>query len=236
VTTSPIERYRTLLAERPDLFVQPDDAVPRLLVDPDAIAAAEEAGSNGLASLGMDPTWAEVGVVFEDQYLMVLRDAVDWGSGFLGTYIRLLPKTGTDRAGVVVLALVDGEVVFVEHYRHALRTWMLELPRGFGEPDADALADARRELAEEVAATIDHVEVVGRAHVDGGLTGSYVAAVVAHCRSVGRPAQHEGIRAVRTIPVAEVWRLIADGTITDGMTLTAMALATAAGTVPPPSG
>lgn len=233
--TGRLERYRKLVAERPELFTQPDDGVPRLLLDPEQQAAAEAAGAQGLAAFDLDPSWAEVGVVFEDQYVMVLRDAVDWGSGLLGTYIRLLPKTGSNRAGVVVLALVDGAVVLVEHFRHATRQWMVELPRGFGEPGADAFADARRELEEEVEATIDHVEVLGLAHVDGGLLGSHVSVVVAHCRSVGEPARGEGIRAVRVVPVAEVWDLVRDGTITDGMTLLALALATASRTIAPPA-
>ncbi|HEX7135875.1 MAG TPA: NUDIX hydrolase [Iamia sp.] len=233
--SSRLERYRTLVAERPELFTQPDDGVPRLLLDPEAMAEAEEAGARGLAALGMDPSWAETGVVFEDQYVMVLRDAVDWGSGFLGTYIRLLPKTGSDRAGVVVVALVDDEVVLVEHFRHATRQWMLELPRGFGEPGQDAFADARRELEEEVEAVIEHVEVVGRAHVDGGLLGSYVSVVVARCRSIGEPARGEGIRAARAVPIAEVWTLVRAGAITDGMTLLALALATASGAIAPPA-
>ncbi|MGP3928192.1 hypothetical protein [Streptomyces sp. 8N616] len=69
-------------------------------------------------------------MVYEDAYVMLLRDPVRFPDGRTGTYIRSV--SAMQEPGCVVLPLLGGEVVLLEHFRHATRSWHWEVPRGFG--------------------------------------------------------------------------------------------------------
>ncbi len=75
----------------------------------------------------------EVGVVREDQYWIWLRDAVYFPKGVPVTYDRLIWKSElkSNSPGVAVLPILpSGHVVLNLNYRHATKSWELELPRG----------------------------------------------------------------------------------------------------------
>jgi ADP-ribose pyrophosphatase len=168
--------------------------------------------------------WAQVGVAFKDQYTLILRDAVRFADGSVGTYIRTIAPV----PGVVVLPIWQGQVLLIKHFRHATRSWHLEIPRGFGE-DADARKGALRELEEEIGATGVQLLQLGEMYPDTGASNSRVALFYAEISTYGRPEATEAITEILPTPITEFERMIGNYQLTDGFLLAAYARAKARG-------
>lgn len=221
------ERYFTLMRERPDLFVNPPDGAITIILDGEEIGQVEAHMAEWLAARGLSPEWAQVGIAYEDQYLMLLRDAVRFPDGSPGTYIRMVAPAG-GAPGVIILPVYEGKVLLLRHFRHGTRSWLLEFPRGFGEPGFSSAENARRELGEEIAGVVKRLVPLGPVHIDGG-SGQVDELFYAELDGYGAHDQMEGIAEVMAVPVAELDRLIATAEITDGYTLAAYARAKARG-------
>jgi ADP-ribose pyrophosphatase len=224
-------RYDELRAAHPHLFANPPDAAYVILTDPADVAAAERAAAERLRARGLPTGWAVTGVVYEDQYLLIVRDAVRMPNGSLGTYIREVAPD--DVAGVVMVPVIDGRVVLVRLFRHSARAWRLEFPRGFGTPGATAEDDARRELTEEIGAEIVRMVDLGDIEPDG--SGTPVRLFLAELSAYGEAEAAEGISELRLVTPAELAALVGGGEITDLFTLSAYARAVARGLLTGPA-
>ncbi|MFD5423256.1 NUDIX hydrolase [Streptomyces sp. NPDC127069] len=202
-----VEGYERLRAERPELFGNEPGGI-EILTDPAAVAGAG-------------------GLLYRDPYVMLVRDAVRFPDGREGTYIRSIGTT--PEPGCVVLPLLDGQVVLIEHFRHATRSWRWEVPRGFGTRGLADTENAAKELREEIGAEVLELVPLGAVHPDTGVTGDRVLLYAARIGGIGRLAVGEGIRSTRTVPFAEAEAMVLDGSITDGFTLAALFRARLAG-------
>ncbi|MFD9353715.1 NUDIX hydrolase [Streptomyces sp. NPDC060031] len=205
--TSGVERYELLRAQRPELFRNEPGGI-EILSDPAAVAAAG-------------------GVLYQDPYVMLVRDPVRFPDGREGTYIRSIGPTA--EPGCVVLPLLGDEVVLIEHFRHATRSWHWELPRGFGTGGVTDEANAAKELDEEIGAGVLELIPLGVLHPDTGVLGDRVRLFAARIDKVGVLAGGEGIRSALTVPFAEAETMVADGRITDAFTMAALLRARLAG-------
>jgi ADP-ribose pyrophosphatase len=217
--------YMRLVQSRPELFCNPAGAGFEILLDDAQICHAEKQVAENLRAVGAPAEWAEVGVAFQDQYTLILRDAVRFPDGSLGTYIRMVGPA-EPFPGVVILPIWQGKVLLIRHFRHATRSWHLEIPRGFGV-DADARVSARRELEEEIEASDIILQSLGQVYADAGASDSAVALFYAEIGSYGRPERHEAITGIEPVDVAELERMIRDGEVNDGYLLSAYAAAKA---------
>jgi ADP-ribose pyrophosphatase len=217
--------YLALVRARPELFRNPEGAAFVILLDEAEIRQAEAHVARQLAKFGAPKEWAEVGIAFRDQYVLLLRDAVRFADGSLGTYIRMVAPENSFQ-GVAILPVWQRQVLLIRHFRHATRAWHLEIPRGFGS-DPDTGITARRELAEEIGASEAELTDLGEIYADAGADGSAVALYYAEVGSYGAPELHEGITAVLPTPLAEFEQMIADGELKDGYLLAAYARAKA---------
>ncbi|WP_328676294.1 NUDIX hydrolase [Streptomyces sp. NBC_00322] len=199
--------YDRLRTERPELFVNPPGGI-EILSDPESVAAAG-------------------GVVYEDPYVMVLRDPVRFPDGRTGTYIRSIGTTA--EPGCVVLPLLDGEVVLVEHFRHATRSWLWEVPRGFGTRGLAGEQNAAKELREEIGADVRELIPLGAVHPDSGAVGDRVLLYAARIDAIGALALGEGIRRTLTVSFAEAEEMVGDGRIMDAFTIVVLSRARLAG-------
>jgi ADP-ribose pyrophosphatase len=215
--------YFALVKARPDLFRNPPDAGFEILLDEAGISHAEERTAERLQSAGAPREWARVGVAFRDQYGLILRDAVRYADGSVGTYIRMVAPPFP---GVVILPLWQGQVVLIRHFRHATRSWHLEIPRGFGT-DADVRESARRELEEEIGASGIRLTELGDMYPDTGVSDSRVALFYAEISAYGQPETIEAITHISPTPVTEFERMIGDNKLDDGFVLAAYARAKA---------
>ncbi len=227
-----LDRYLEYAKAHPRQFENPPDGLITILLEPDQIAEVEAFMEQRLLSSGASPeqahAWSRVGVAHQDQYTFLLRDAVRFGDGSLGTYFRFVDPDNS-APGVIILPMYQGNVVLVRHFRHAMRQWRIELPRGFGEYGFTNEENALRELKEEIGAEVERIVSLGMTEPDGGASAQGDALYFAELKSIGAPSAAEGISNIMLTSTPEFERLIADGTIVDGFTLSAYARAKARG-------
>src|SRR5438874_1133868 len=99
---SALADYLSFARDHPALFVNPSQRGIMVLLDEDEIREAESQASQRLEAQGMPVEWAKVGIAYQDQYVLLLRDAVRYPDGSKGVCIRSVEEF--ERAtGVVVL-------------------------------------------------------------------------------------------------------------------------------------
>src|SRR6266567_7172972 len=212
----------------PALFANPPQGGITILLDEHEIQEAQTQMARWLESKGMPVEWARVGIVYQDQYARILRDAVRFPGGFLGTYIRFVGEED-DPPGVVALPFYREQVLLIRHFRHATRTWHTEIPRGFGKKGLSSEENAQRELEEEIGATISRLVSLGRVYPDTGALSEYNDFFYAEVESYGEIEADEAIVELLPTSLSEFERMIRENEMTDGFTLTAYALAKAQG-------
>jgi ADP-ribose pyrophosphatase len=224
------ERYATVRRQWPELFGNPPDAPFAILFEPSLVRAAEAAEETRLKSKGLPGAWSRTGVVYEDLYMIVVRDAVRRPDGSLGTYVRTLPASGA--AGAAILPVLDGQVVLLRHFRHATRVWHLEIPRGFGEPGVTADEQARQELREEIGADAEVLVELGKFHSNDGIASDCVELFLAEIQELGQPQTKEGITDIEVHHPDQVAEMIRTSRISDSFTIGAFTRACLRGLLP----
>ncbi|MFF3559713.1 NUDIX hydrolase [Streptomyces sp. NPDC002574] len=232
-----LSAYTALREQRPELFTNPPDAAYEILLDrADQDRVTREVGELAVA-FGFPEECADIGVVYRDPYVCMVRDAVRFRSGRLNTYIRFVP-VGAQGGAAVLPVLDDGRIVLLHHFRHADRDWHWEIPRGFGAPDEEAATTARRELLEELGGKVTEMVHLGEIATDTGLHSGrdqlYLARLASSSFSStpGPDAREEGIDAFRALTPDDMRSTLAQGGIHDAFTLAAWGLATARGLLP----
>lgn len=222
-----IETYLAFARERPELFSTPAGGV-RILLDREGIEAVEREVAAKLVAQGLDPAGAKVGIVLRDPWFYVIRDAVEFPDGSRRTHARSLNRVGN---GVAVLPVLAGRIVLIRHFRHAVRRWMLEVPRGGIEPGQTEEETARQELLEEIGGRATRLERLGFLHGSANLYANGAHLYFAELESVGTPQLEEGIVGIEQLSVAEFERRLLEGEILDSFTVAAFAHARLRGLV-----
>lgn len=211
--------YFEFMALHPELFVNSDDVnTITVLTDPDDIRRIEQA------------TDQKTGIMYRDKYILLLKDAVTFPDNSPGTYIRILPANGKN--GTVIIPVVNGKILLINHYRHALRRFSWELPRGFAEDDLDAIENAKKELYEECGLEASECEILGKISPDSGLLGGepWIIKALISGNDVDLIKSHddaETIKEFKLISLEEISNMVSQGLITDSFTISAIYLATA---------
>jgi ADP-ribose pyrophosphatase len=214
-----MDPYQELVAREPALFLNPPQAEFEVVTGP-AEMLSEVATAEG-ERLGHP---VDLGLLYEDEYVRLLKDVVRFSSGRLGTYIRVLPAGSS--AGVAVLPLLDGDVVLIRHFRHATRQRHWEIPRGFADNDESAADAARRELREELGVDTDALHAIGTVHPDTGILGGSTELFVAEIATIGELDGDEAITEAKRVSPGTMAELIRDGQVTDSFTIAAYTRAT----------
>ena len=209
-----LARYFALTRERPDQFVNPPGDIYEILLDPSRIAHAQAEAARARVRDGLSSSDTRVGVLAEDPYLLVVRDAVKFADGSYGLYNRLIVPSGA-----AMLPILDGRIVLLHRFRHGTRAWHLEAPRGSFSGVGTHEDEARRELAEEIGAGAAELVDLGTLHSTTGCLDEAHHLYMARIDHIGTPDRHEAIVEFCVFTVAETEQKIADGTITDGPTL-----------------
>jgi ADP-ribose pyrophosphatase len=213
--------YSKLLKTHPNLFSN-DNAFLKIIKDPKIRIKWQKSKERELASLNQPESWAQIGVVYNDPYIVVIRDLIEFPDGHIGSYFRVMNQADLNGGqGVAVLSEMEGKFLLLHQYRHPTRCWSYEAPRGFGEPGVSAEEQAKNEVREEVGGEIDELIDLGIYFSNTGLEGNKVKLFYARQKSVGQLAVDEGIDSILWVSLAELEEMIANVTITDGFTIAA---------------
>jgi ADP-ribose pyrophosphatase len=138
---------------------------------------------------------------------------------------------------VVILAILDSKkkgdskskknpwIVMERQYRHAANQYLWELPAGKLEAGEEALAGAKRELAEETGYHAKKWRPLVEYYASPGFLGESMKVFVAEGLEPGaaHPEEDEQIE-LRLVKLSELLKMIEKGAILDGKTLTSVLL------------
>ncbi len=182
-----IQRYLELFHVYPGAFGPKGDwkqGEMEIIDDPQEMARIQELVKQRLLSKGLPENVAtdrsRVGIISEDAYWIWVRDAVILPTGANEIYNRFMHKKsllnddgGTLVSGAGTLAVFpDQKILLNVIYRHATRSWEIELPRG-GVNKGETLEEAaHREVKEETGYGTHAVNYLGTMVFDSGSTAS----------------------------------------------------------------
>jgi 8-oxo-dGTP pyrophosphatase MutT (NUDIX family) len=162
-------------------------------------------------------------VVYNNRWMTVREDKTlrhDGAEGIFGVVEK------PDFALVVPYS--DGGFYLVEQYRYPVKGRYWEFPQGSWEerPDADPLALAKGELAEETGLSADSMVPLGYLFEAYGYCDQGVHIILATGLTAGAADldEEEAGLISRWFSEAEVWQLIADGRFRDASSVAALAL------------
>jgi ADP-ribose pyrophosphatase len=127
---------------------------------------------------------------------------------------------------VVILAVdeaVPPRILLERQYRHAAQEYLWELPAGRIDRGEAELVAAKRELLEETGFTASHWQRMFKCYVSPGFMDETMALYLARDLKAGEP-QPEADEVIRRRMVAlpDALRMVQNGTIHDGKTISAM--------------
>ncbi len=142
--------------------------------------------------------------------------------------ISLSPQTGREHDFYVLTAgdwinviplTAAGEVVMIEQYRHGSLDVTLEIPGGMVDAGESPQTAAVRETLEETGYAADEIIPLGRVRPNPAIQDNWLHMFLARaarqvCTPVHESTEHT---VVRLVPLADVPRLVADGTITHAL-------------------
>lgn len=216
-----LARYLAFARANPDLFDNRDAPV-RILLEPADIRAVEQFMHDRQIEKGFTADEAAarsfVGFVVDDPWLYMLRDAVEFPDGSRRTHTRVLNNVGD---GAAILPIYQGRIVLTKQYRHAVRRFVLEAPRGALEPGKTPEEVAHMELMEEIGATATSLVHLGHLLGSANLYANGAGLYLAQVSSIGEPQLHEAIMEVVVLTVAEFEQKLLAGDIQDSFTVAA---------------
>lgn len=169
----------------------------------------------------------EFGVVYEDKYIMLIRDRVRFPNGNEGGYIRVVNKGEiAGSAGCVLIPTWADSIFFIQIFRHATRTWEWELPRGFQEPNLSDSENVKNEVFEELGVAASSVEKIGALNANTGLLtgmiGVFAVGLEADPIAFGTPQLSESIKQIERVPISELRDFISTSKLRCGISLAAL--------------
>lgn len=144
-------------------------------------------------------------VIYRDKNWTYINDACRFPSGLEGVHSRIFKGScSTMENGVAVMPILpDGKIVLNCIYRHATRSWEIELPRG-GRENNETIEDAaRRETLEETGLVVDELILLGKIPPYTGMTSNIVpifaAKIIKQCDT-----NMEMTEAIEKIPALSI--------------------------------
>ena len=211
--SGPLEEYFSYVKQLTQSNGNHQEGEIEIITDLKEISRIQKVQENRLLQKGFSAAeaveFSRIGVVREDQYWIWLRDAVYFPKGVPGTYDRIIWKNelkGRSHGVAVLPVLPSGQVVLNLNYRHATRSWELELPRGAIEPQETIEAAARREVKEETGLIANSLTFLGEIAPDSGVLASVTPVFMGKisAREKSSPEYSEAIADVISFTKAEL--------------------------------
>jgi len=216
-----LEKYFKMISEYPDLFID-DDSPIKIIKDKVVIQNWQVDYRKTLNERDLPPEWADIGVVLDDPYNIIVRDLVRFPDGNMNGYGRSIATASLKGGqGVVVLPVYQEKILLLHQYRHAPRQWHYHVPLGYGEPNIPSSENAQKEIEEETGGKIIELINLGKLFANVGYEAAPADLFYAKLSSVTIPEINEGIESFIWLTVKELEEWIANEKITDGFTIAA---------------
>jgi ADP-ribose pyrophosphatase len=126
-------------------------------------------------------------------------------------------------AAAIVALDSDGTIAMLSQYRHAIGTWIWEIPAGCRNAGEDYAACARRELGEEAALAAARWDLLGEIVTIPSFCDERIALFLARNLSVGDGTlDRDEVIKVRRVRLHETFSMIERGEIVDAKTIVAL--------------
>ncbi len=161
-------------------------------------------------------------IVYSGKVFKVRVDQVQLDSG------KVIKLDIVQHNGAIVIVPLDheGNIWFVDQYRHAAGETLLELPAGTLEDQEDPLTSAQRELREEIGMAASRLTPLGEFYIAPGYSTEYLYVFLAENLTPDPlPLDEDEMIRVIKAPIAEVLQWIKGKKIRDAKTLAALLLA-----------
>jgi ADP-ribose pyrophosphatase len=137
---------------------------------------------------------------------------------------RLDHSVKQDDGVIAVPILPDDRIILVRQFRHPVRMWLRELPRGGREKGEGVAQAAARELREEVGCETVQTYPLGRVTTDSGQQTGYPHLVAARVQepAASEPEDTEAIDRLFRYTFGELLDACRRGRIVDSFTLAAV--------------
>ncbi|MCI0486063.1 MAG: NUDIX hydrolase [Blastocatellia bacterium] len=158
--------------------------------------------------------------VYENQYGALYDDEVLFPSGASGRYIRY--EWAAPYSIGILPVMKDGRLVLIRSFRHALRNWFIEIPKGFGSSEATPEDSAREELIQETGLSCANLRRMREVVNDPGFIANRMIIFIAEdceCSQLPKPEPYEAIESSKAYSIDEIRRMIENGDIQDSVTL-----------------
>jgi NUDIX domain. len=200
------------------------------------VEAIESDSDDELTGSALGKNGKSVGIVLEDSVHMFVRDAVRFPSGATKCQMRIIGKTEFDGPnGVAVLCTSDGQFVLREIFRHATRSWELEITRGRREKGQTPRQAVRAEVKQELGYSVKKIHPLGMIRPDSALTSGHLEVFLAELGAAGKPEPEptEAFGEIIKLTADELGAGILAGYVRDGYTIGALMMAQMRGLIPP---
>lgn len=220
-----LNRYFSLMQEHPDLFRNTDEPGEiKIILDPERILSEQKRIQADLRVKGEPEYYIDIGVLSEDQWCWIVRDLVEFPDGHVWGYIREINRKSEEGGFNVILMCVQGDqVLLIRKFRHEMRDWSWEFPRGYGEPGFTAEKNATKEMLEEIGAEPLRLQLLTEVREGKGGTSVFYAELPPE-QKITLDAG-EGLASYRWVSLAELEELVAQGKLSDWFSLWAYSLA-----------
>jgi ADP-ribose pyrophosphatase len=126
-------------------------------------------------------------------------------------------------ASAIVALDADRNIAMLSQYRHAVGTWMWEIPAGCRNAGEEPLQCARRELGEEARVAASRWDHLGSIVTIPSFCDERIELYLARELSAGVGAlDHDEVIRVSRVPFEETFEMIARGDIVDAKTIAAL--------------
>jgi 8-oxo-dGTP pyrophosphatase MutT (NUDIX family) len=163
--------------------------------------------------------------VYESEWLNVWLDDVELPDGRVIEHHALRMP----RASVTVVALNDQrEALLIWRHRFITDTWGWEVPAGWIDPGESPAEAASREAEEETGFRVGELRELASYYAMPGLADHHFTVFAADgAEDLGRDLDPTETAKVEWVPLEDYGRLLHEGTLTDGPSITALGLALA---------